>query len=1140
MLGVVRDVRGDQTQATTGAGRHLRSGGTEESTVSGSAAVLDAVALGLPALAGVVAGVQDGITVVDADRRFVYANPAACEMLGYRLPQLRGRDFLDSIPVREHAIMLARFSEQLDGPVAAMSAPFTCSLSGPDGAEREIVYSQFTVDVAGSPHSVAIFRDVTGTRTAARAAVALAQAASQLVGAGTTDEILAGIARHAVEGTRALAVGIVVVGDDGRLTGAGGHGFPAQSASRDAWTAASITLDDLSGGDGLLSGKTVVLPGARSAWQASPIMKGFAATLEGLDWQGAIYVPLSWENRVFGVFGVYLPSGLAGPSEVELAFYTALADQAAVAVTNARLNSQARQAAALLERARLARELHDSVSQALFSMTMHARAAQLAMVQAGTDQSGPLGRAIAELVELTKGALAEMRALIFDLRPGALAEEGLVAALGKQAAALSAREQAVVIVEGPEQRLDLGAGVEEHLYRIASEALHNVVKHAGAENATVTLSADEGVLRMVVRDDGAGFDPDSDRPGHLGLSTMAERAETIGAELAVTSVLGAGTTVAVSFPQDRRDRMTAARAGRGEAGATAGGGRNLQPGGTEKSPVPGRGQPAQASGEARRVALDLTGSSVLADAAALGVSALAGVLAGAQEGITVCDAERRFVYANPAACQMLGRPVEQLRGQDFMSIIPPQEHDFALGRFSERLGRSVGEPAAPFTAMLLDPEGAEHEIVCSTFAADVAGSQHGVTIFRDVTGTRAAARAAVALTQATSQLVGAGTSIGEVLAGIARHAVEGTRALACGFEATGLAEGGYGPDGPTYGDDRGGGWIALADIPVADRIEAFTAGSIMIGEVAGKPVVLPDARAVWEANPILDGFVSTMADWRGAAVFVPLAWENRVFGWVAVFLPSGVAGPSEEELAFYTALADQAAVAVTNGRLASEARQAAALLERGRLARELHDSVSQALFSMTMHARAAQLAMVQVGLDDSGPLGRAIIELGALTRGAMAEMRALIFELRPAALAEEGLVAALGKQAAALSAREQVAITVAGPEHRLKLSDGVEEHLYRIASEALHNVINHSGAARATVNVTDQAGRLRVAVSDDGAGFDQDRERPGHLGLVTMAERAGAIGAELVVTSAPGEGTTIAVLMADDGRDPGQAVTDAG
>jgi signal transduction histidine kinase len=111
-----------------------------------------------------------------------------------------------------------------------------------------------------------------------------------------------------------------------------------------------------------------------------------------------------------------------------------------------------------------------------------------------------------------------------------------------------------VTVEGPEERLDLEAGVEEHLYRIASEALHNVVKHARADGATVTVIAQADVLRVTVRDDGAGFDPDAQHAGHLGLFTMAERAGAIGANLTITSAPGTGTTVTVSLPQARRDQ----------------------------------------------------------------------------------------------------------------------------------------------------------------------------------------------------------------------------------------------------------------------------------------------------------------------------------------------------------------------------------------------------------------------------------------------------------------------------------------------------------------------------------------------------------------------------------------------------------
>jgi len=1103
-----------------------------------SGALAAAAALGPSALAGVLVGAQDGVTIVDTERRFLYANPAACVMLGSTLQQLRGRDFLGSIAARERASISARVSDQRDDPVGTVPTPFTCNLLGPDGVEREIVCSAFDIEVAGSHCGVAIFQDLTDSRAAARAAAALAQSTAQLVRAGTTtDEILAGIARHAVDETRALACGISVVGEDHNLASAGGYGPGYGTPPVDAEAGSDLwsTLADHRGEDviaaitagsiviGQIPGKPVVLPDARSAWETDPVIQGFAAGLEGVDWQAGVYVGLSWENRGFGLFAVYLPTGVVGPTEAELAFYTALADQAAVVVTNARLNAQARQSAAASERARLARELHDSVSQGLFSMTMHARAAQVSMAQAGVDEDGALGLSIAELAALTRGALAEMRALLFELRPAALAEEGLVAALRKQAAALTARERLMITVDGPEQRLALGGGVEEHLYRIASEALRNAINHAGAERVNLSLVDDADRLRMEVHDDGAGFDPQAAHPGHLGLSTMAERAAMIGGELAVASTPGNGTTVVVSVPIGHEGQRTEGPVGGREAAIADFGHHAPAPTGSpERGLCSDREQPTQGgtSDEPER-ASGLGESSTLADAAALGVPTLAAVLAGAPEAIAIADADRRWVYANPAACQLLGRPLEQLRGQDFLTSVPVRERGFVIGRFLHLLGGT----RARFGSVLIDVSGEEHETVHSISATEIAGCPHAVAIFRDVTGARAAARAAAALTQASSQLVGAGTTIGEVLAGIARHAVEGTRAVACEFEATGSAEGGYGPAGPTHGEDRAGGWVARADIPVADRIRAFTAGSIAIGEIAGKPVVLPDARSVWEADPSLKGFVATMGDWRGAAVFLPLAWESRVIGWVAVFLPSGVPGPSEAELAFYTALADQAAVAVTNVRLASEARQAAALVERSRLARELHDSVSQGLFSMTMHARAAQLAMVHTGLVQDGALGQSIADLAQLARGAMAEMRALIFELRPAALAEEGLVAALCTQAAALSAREATKVTAQGPEERLDLPAEVEEHLYRIASEALHNVINHADAESATVSVINRGRELRVEVRDDGAGFDQDSAHPGHLGLATMAERAETIGAALAVTSAPGAGTSVVLSL---------------
>ena len=131
---------------------------------------------------------------------------------------------------------------------------------------------------------------------------------------------------------------------------------------------------------------------------------------------------------------------------------------------------------------------------------------------------------------------------------------------------------------------------------------------------------------------------------------------------------------------------------------------------------------------------------------------------------------------------------------------------------------------------------------------------------------------------------------------------------------------------------------------------------------------------------------------------------------------------------YLVALADQAAVAAQNSALFGTAAQNATLLERQRLARDLHDSVSQALFSMTLHARAAERHLAAAGLDTGSAAAAEVARLHGLSQGALAEMRALIFELRPGALAEEGLAAALRKQAAAVSAREQVPVDVHVPD----------------------------------------------------------------------------------------------------------------
>ncbi|HUG47223.1 MAG TPA: PAS domain S-box protein [Candidatus Limnocylindria bacterium] len=226
-----------------------------------------------------------------------------------------------------------------------------------------------------------------------------------------------------------------------------------------------------------------------------------------------------------------------------------------------RLETDLRQQAAALaaseERARLARDLHDSVTQALFSMGLTAHALQLLLER----DPAAAGAKLSELQDLQREALAEMRALIFELRPARLEHDGLVQAIKTHAAAVQARTGLEVsVVAEPLERLPLDH--EEALYRVAQEALHNVVKHAGPCRARVELGHTEQGVELRVSDDGIGFDPAAVDGGRLGLAGMRQRAERIGARLAVDARPGGGTVVSLSLPVDagRQSRPGAASA----------------------------------------------------------------------------------------------------------------------------------------------------------------------------------------------------------------------------------------------------------------------------------------------------------------------------------------------------------------------------------------------------------------------------------------------------------------------------------------------------------------------------------------------------------------------------------------------------
>ena len=200
---------------------------------------------------------------------------------------------------------------------------------------------------------------------------------------------------------------------------------------------------------------------------------------------------------------------------------------------------------AIEERHRIARDLHDSVSQALFSTALHTRTAEKALGNDRGESSGQVRESLGAITQLTRAAQAEMRAFIFELRRDAL-ELGLVAALAEQASTLSG--PLTINVEGPDAPLAVDLRTEEELFAIGREALSNVAKHAAASSATVRVEAHSGRVSLEVSDDGRGFDDTAAWPGHYGLESMRTRAADIGGDLTVGSTLGVGTVVRVEVP----------------------------------------------------------------------------------------------------------------------------------------------------------------------------------------------------------------------------------------------------------------------------------------------------------------------------------------------------------------------------------------------------------------------------------------------------------------------------------------------------------------------------------------------------------------------------------------------------------------
>lgn len=234
--------------------------------------------------------------------------------------------------------------------------------------------------------------------------------------------------------------------------------------------------------------------------------------------------------------------------------------------------------------------------------------------------------------------------------------------------------------------------------------------------------------------------------------------------------------------------------------------------------------------------------------------------------------------------------------------------------------------------------------------------------------------------------------------------------------------------------------------------------------------------------------------------------------------PDGSCGFTEDDEELLTILAQHAAIALTNARLYERSRELTIAEERSRLAHELHDAVSQKLFSLRL---TAQAAAALVDRDPARAKGE-LQQVAALAAEAADELRAAVVELRPTALDEDGLVATLRTHIQVLDRAHSARVTFSSCGVRA-LPASQEEAMLRVAQEALHNALRHSGAPQVDVTLERYGQGAVLRVTDNGSGFEPTAIRTAgrHLGLVSMRDRSSGVGGTLTVKSAPGKGTTI-------------------
>ncbi len=491
------------------------------------------------------------------------------------------------------------------------------------------------------------------------------------------------------------------------------------------------------------------------------------------------------------------------------------------------------------------------------------------------------------------------------------------------------------------------------------------------------------------------------------------------------------------------------------------------------------------------------------------------IFEASSDALCIIALDGRIISANPAACRLYGYSVDELRCLSPTQLIHPDQYD--------HLAKALCTIA---TGDLFQTQSLHVRSDGTTFPVDVritrftcCGLSQALVIVRDITErVQAYHLLEERVAERTRELAGllevartvASTLELEPLLGLILDHLKGvvdySGATIRRLEGDDLTVLDY--RGPLPGERVVGLHLPLAhDGPEHEVIRGGT--SVILDDVRGETTL---ARAYRQLVPGAQP-PEHVRSWLG----VPLLLKDRVVGMLTmVHREPGHYTPHHATLAL--AMAQQAAVAIENARLYQQAQALAAQEERQRLARDLHDAVTQTLFS------ASLIAEVLPRLWERDPRAgqQRLEDVRLLTQGALAEMRTLLLELRPAALTEANLGDLLRQLVAALSGRKRLPVTLT-LEEECTLPPDVQVGLYRVAQEALNNAARHSRATAIEVCLRCQGRGVVLQINDNGRGFRPAGIGAGHFGLRIMRERAAAIGATLTILSHPGAGTRVRV-----------------